>query len=491
MRAISSRNRLAALAATAVLAAACSSTGPPSGKEPARSTSALSVRGTLGFETAPISREARKRLKLPPGAKGALVVEVLPGGPGAAAGIRPDDLVQEVGSAPVGNECEFVNAGYDIRSLAPVRVVIRRAVSSVEVSVAPVEQGPFFESLCQRGIASGCFRQAWSLGTAASRRERALALYDSACRSGSAAACADLGVRLLEWTDRSKDAKAALDRSCALGNAAGCAHAAFLPATGKIVSRDDRRATALYVRGCDLGDAKACYNVGLMADEGRGGPRNLKLAAARYEEACEGGSSTACTNLGFFYENGRGVPRNAERSFALYRRGCDGSHCQSSNLNGCVNLGRAYRDGIGVTKDAARAAEIFRDACERRSDPTDVGFDGNGARACSLLGALSLDTDNARALELSVRGCERGDSFGCFNASAIYSSGGAGVSPDPARATSFLDRACQAGDGEGCFDLAIAYEKGTGISPDREKATASFQKACSLGFEKACGRKGH
>jgi TPR repeat protein len=481
------RSRLTILLSGALVAAGCASSGTSS--RPSAAPPAAAVRGTLGIETGPISRQIRKRLTLAPDTKGAIVVEVLPGGPGAVAGIRVDDVVEQVGAFPIANDCDFVDAGYNLPSLSPVGVSVRRAKTTVELKLAPVEQGPFFEELCGRAIASGCYRQAWSLGTAERQRERALALYQTACKADSASGCADLGIRLLQWTDRRDETIAAVDKSCTLGSGAGCAHEAFLYATGKLVGRDDRRATALYVRGCDLGDAKACYNVGVMADEGRGAPRNLKTAAARYEEACEGGSSAACTNLGFLYENGHGVARDRELAVAFYQRGCDGSHCQPSNRTGCVNLGRTYRDGIGVAKDPARAMAIFQDACDRPLDPEDIGADRNRSRACSLLGAMYLGTDDAKGRELSELGCERGDGFGCFNAAAIYTSG-SGVAADPVKATSFLEKACRAGDGEGCFDLAIAYEKGSGTSADPAKATESFQKACELGFQKACARKG-
>src|SRR5262249_19698646 len=183
----------------------------------------------------------------------------------------------------------------------------------------------------------------------------------------------------------------------------------------------------------------------------------------------------------------------AARAFSLYRRGCDGTRCQHSNLNGCVNVGRAYRDGIGVPKDETRAAAVFQEACDRKPDSEDVDPESNAARACSLLGALylageGLEKNLVEGRKLSELGCERGDSFGCFNAAVIYSAG-SGTERDMARAAIFLDRACVAGDGEGCRDLGLAYEKGTGGSRDPRRAAELFQKACSLGFEQACANK--
>ncbi|MEX1246627.1 MAG: PDZ domain-containing protein [Thermoanaerobaculia bacterium] len=446
--------------------------------------------GTLGLEVVPVSRQLRRTLALPQDFRGAVVGEVLPGGPAAAAGIRPSDVVEAIGEARIGNDCDFAAAAYNL-SCEPVRVVVRRDGAAVESTLVPVDQKPFLDESCRDGVSSACFRQAWLLWR--TDRDGALELYDAACRAGSAEACAYEGLRLMDSPDRGHDAAAALERSCELGSGAGCAHLAFLHATGKLVKKDDRRATALYVQGCDLGDARGCYNVGLMADEGRGTARDISRAAAKYDEACELGSSTACTNLGFLYENGRGIEQDKGRAVELYQRGCDGTRCQPSNLGGCVNVGRAYRDRIGVEKDAARAASIFQEACGRTPDPDDIHSDTNGSRACSLLGGLYLagdgvELDLTMGRELSELGCDRGDSFGCFNAAVVYTNG-SGVEADAAKAASFLERACEGGDGEGCYDLGVAYARGNGVTRDRGRATELLRKACGLGFERACAKK--
>lgn len=480
-----------------LLAAGCASSTPIEPPPSVATARARCEAGTLGIEARPITRQLRKRLKLPESVRGAAVAQVFPDGPAAAAGIRPDDIVEEIGAARIGNDCDFVDAAYN-RSCDPVRVVLWRAGAAVEVSLIPFEQEAFFQDLCRNGIAAGCFRQARTLWrrNRDDDRDRALGVYQNACVGGSAEACAEEGMHLLkDKADRSQEAVVALQRSCDLGSGAGCTHLAFLYATGSnsLVRKDDRRATPLYAKGCDLGDALGCYNAGLMSDEGRGVPRDISRAAARYEEGCEMGSAAACTNLGFLYEHGRGVKKDPARAVALYQRGCDGTSCQRSNLNGCVNIGRAYRDGIGVEKNAARAASVFQEACNRNPDPEDVNPEANRSRACSLLGALYLAGDGvaadlAKGRELSELGCERGDSFGCFNAAVVYTQG-SGVPKDAAKAAVFLDKACQGGDGEGCHDLGAAYEKGTGVPRDRRRATDLYRKACDLGFQPACARK--
>lgn len=449
---------------------------------------------TLGLEGAAISRQVRKKLALPDDVKGAVVVDVLPGGPAEAAGIRPNDIVEEIGGKRITNDCELIDAAHS-RSCEPVRVLLRRGGESVEAKLVPVDQKAFFEKSCRGGSASGCFRQAWLLWShnREAEREQALQLYTMACGTGSAEACAYRGLHLTDVANRGTDAIAALSRACELESGAGCAHLAFLYATGKLVKKDDRRATSLYVKSCDLGDTRGCYNVGLMADQGRGGARDLSAAVAKYGEACETGNSMACTNLGFLYEHGQGVKKDSTRAFALYQRGCAGTSCQPSNLGGCLNVGRAYRDGIGVEKNSAQAATIFEEACKRDPNAADVNAEENRARGCSLLGALYLAADGVakdltKGRELSELGCERGDSFGCYNAAVLYT-GGIGVAADASKAAAFLDRACQGGDGEGCHDLGLAYEKGTGVARNRRRSTELLRKACELGFEKACPKK--
>jgi len=479
----------AAALCAAALTAGCASSSAPAPAAKSSPPPRPPCVGTLGIEAGPITRAARKKLGLSDNARGALVTEVLPNGPAAAAGILAGDVVVKIGATDIVTDCEFDAAAFNRSSCEPVSVSVRRAGAGVEATLTPVDQSPFLEKACQSGNADACFREGWLLW---SRRgegpkvERALEIFTAACKAGSAQACAYEAQQLMDTPDRAAASLAAADRSCELGNGGGCATLAFLYATGKFVKKDDRRAATLYTKACDLGDPQGCYNVGVMADDARPGPRDLARAAAKYEEACSLGSATGCTNLGSLYERGQGVKMDKLKAVALYQHGCDGSSCQRSNLTGCVNVGRAYRDGIGVEKDEARAAGIFHEACDRRLDPDDVHAAENGARACSLLGALyvaggGIPKDIAKGQELSELGCERGDSFGCFNAYV--------GATDPAEAARFLDLACKGGDAEGCFELGVAYEKGTGVAVDRKQSTALYRKACQMGFAKACAKK--
>jgi S1-C subfamily serine protease len=51
-----------------------------------------------------------RKLGLPPGIQGAVVIEVLPGGLAAEAGLRPGDVIQEVNRRQVRSAGEFARA---------------------------------------------------------------------------------------------------------------------------------------------------------------------------------------------------------------------------------------------------------------------------------------------------------------------------------------------------------------------------------------------
>ena len=109
-----------------LLAVGCASSSPVEPPPPGATARARCEAGTLGIEPRPITRQLRKKLKLPEDLRGAAVAQVFPDGPAAAAGIRPDDIVEEIGAARIGNDCDFVDAAYN-RSCDPVRVVLWRA----------------------------------------------------------------------------------------------------------------------------------------------------------------------------------------------------------------------------------------------------------------------------------------------------------------------------------------------------------------------------
>jgi serine protease Do len=60
-----------------------------------------------GLSVTDVTPDVAKKLGLPPSLKGALVTEVIPGGPAAEAGLRPGDVIQEVNRKPIRSAEDF------------------------------------------------------------------------------------------------------------------------------------------------------------------------------------------------------------------------------------------------------------------------------------------------------------------------------------------------------------------------------------------------
>ena len=415
--------------------------------------------GALGFDVDTLTRSVRTRAGVAADVAGVLVTAIVPDGPGDRAGLRVGDVLIDLGGRVLTSDCAFLGAAYG-RDCEPVTATVLRAGARQTLTLTPVDALALSRRRCAAGDPAGCFRAGWILWPRSDNtvhRAEALALLERACREGSGPACGYLGHLLLEDDERRTESPAILERACALEDAAGCAHLAYLHATGTLRARDDARATALYEQSCALGDAEGCYNVGLNYAQGRGVTSDLGRAVAAYQEGCEGGSAKACTNLGYFHQHGRGVPLDLPVAFARYQQGCEGSACSSPNLLGCVNVGRAYRDGIGIVRDAVKAVAMFTRVCEG-----DIERDEEGAtqmaRACALLGGMHLGgtapaADLVRGRVLSVRACDRGDGFGCFNAATAWVNG-LGGPVDRALAATYFDHGCKAGDEDSCTEAA-------------------------------------
>lgn len=483
-----------------LVSTSCATTARPPEASVRHEASARCASAAFGIETTNASRLLRRRHHLPKDARGALVIEVLPESPAARAGLAVGDVVERVGETTVHGYCEFLDAMAGLACGRSVPVAILRGEARLTKEVRAVDAFRFFEAACQKGQATACYRLGWltasGVGTPKDP-ERAEALYQEACDKGSGAACTGLGHLLEGKRGLEKKHRALLERACELHDATGCVGLAYLHVTGSGgASHDEREATRLYTAGCDGGDPIGCFNTGLNYELGRGVKVDLRDAIAAYEEGCDGGSTKACTNLGLCYDNGLGVVRSFEKAAELYGRGCRASACEGSNPLGCVNLGRLYRDGRGVTADAKRAAELFSEVCERTPVEGDADSAPNIARACSLLGAAyasgsGVGEDPARALALSRKGCDAGDTFGCFNV-GVFLATGVGAPKDSHAAAMAFRRACDGDDAESCYELGLLTAKGQGVERNDAAAAKLFEKACKGGFEKACakGKKG-
>ena len=99
------------------------------------------TRGWIGVEPQDISPELAATFKLPATngqtLQGVVITGVLQNGPAAQAGIRPGDVITQVGSDKVGNVSELLSRVANLQPGQPTKMQIWRSQGSSEVTVTP------------------------------------------------------------------------------------------------------------------------------------------------------------------------------------------------------------------------------------------------------------------------------------------------------------------------------------------------------------------
>jgi serine protease Do len=89
----------------------------------------------LGWELRPLDDAVRARLGVPDSVSGVVVGRIVPGGPAAEKGLRPGDIVTQIGRKPVATIEQAEAALHEATAEAPVLVVVRRGDSQRFVSL--------------------------------------------------------------------------------------------------------------------------------------------------------------------------------------------------------------------------------------------------------------------------------------------------------------------------------------------------------------------
>ncbi|MCH8179795.1 MAG: trypsin-like peptidase domain-containing protein [Proteobacteria bacterium] len=92
------------------------------------------TRGWIGVEPRDLSPEIAETFNLKI-REGVLITGVLRNGPAARGGLRPGDVVTEVGSARVGNTAQLLNAVAALKPGEPARIRVQRGEEQVSVTV--------------------------------------------------------------------------------------------------------------------------------------------------------------------------------------------------------------------------------------------------------------------------------------------------------------------------------------------------------------------
>ena len=189
-------------------------------------------------------------------------------------------------------------------------------------------------------------------------------------------------------------------------------------------------------------------------------------AVAAKSPAQEAPKEIACP-AGLVASEGKCAPKETVKA-----HDCDltdtAAECETQCTNGsgesCGVAALDYLIGLnGAADDDAKAMELSKKGCTLEDN-----------FSCDSVADSLVKSDKPKAIELYTKSCKGGYDQSCLSLGKLYSADGDG--PSAAR---YLDRACDAGESEGCLEAAQLYTKGaTGLRPDVAKATGYFTTVC-------------
>jgi S1-C subfamily serine protease len=103
------------------------------------------VRGWIGVEPQDLSPELIDSFQLPPlksdqSKQGVVITGVLQNGPAAKAGVRPGDVILQVGKQPVGSVSDLLNQVASLKPGEPAEVLIWRQQAQMSLRLTPAER---------------------------------------------------------------------------------------------------------------------------------------------------------------------------------------------------------------------------------------------------------------------------------------------------------------------------------------------------------------
>ncbi|XP_072023955.1 cytochrome c oxidase assembly factor 7-like [Amphiura filiformis] len=158
---------------------------------------------------------------------------------------------------------------------------------------------------------------------------------------------------------------------------------------------------------------EGCYRLG---DFFAAMKADFKQAAEAYRKSCDDHDyGKGCQKIGALHMYGKGVEKDQEKALNYFTKGCDGDAAES-----CLGAAVIHQQGVGPDKikSIPKAASFLEKGCTR-----------DNANCCFRLSTLYLQgtkgipKDLSKAGKLSVKSCELGNMYGCFNASRMYKLG--------------------------------------------------------------------
>ena len=389
-------------------------------------------RGALGIKISPVNAELAKSIELP-AASGALVAEVLPDSAGAAAGVKPGDIVLAV-------------EGREGKDIADITRIISSHAPAAEVNVdlwrvgeGPTDLAHRLQQLSDGGDpgASLTLARLLQIGVGGSKDEAEI-------------------VRLFR-----KAAEGGLE--------GGMTNLAWMLANGRGTAKDEAEAVRLWRQAADKGGAEAMFRLGVMLQNGRGVAKDETQAARWYRQAVDKGIPEAMSNLAWMLSAGQGVAKDEAEAVRLWRQAAE-----KGSADGMYNLGVMLQKGRGIAKDEAEAARWYRQAVDKGLPEAMHNL------AWMLNAGRGVAKDEAEAARLWRQAAEKGSADGMHNLAWTLENG-RGVAKDEAEAVRWYRQAIEKGSVASMYNLAVLLNSGRGVAKSSSEAAqwlyASLEKS--------------
>ncbi|KAB2941414.1 MAG: PDZ domain-containing protein [Hyphomicrobium sp.] len=379
-------------------------------------------RGVLGLRGQTL--DAFWQIAIGPEAKGAIVVEVLPGGAAEQVRLRRGDIVTRV-------------EGQDVAAMADVARLIGQAGPGKQVAIQIWRPDGDYKTLVARLAARAdkndapaalALAEIYRLGLLGREDvSEALKWQHKAAETGSTVAMFVLGTTLAasQGPEKEKELSEAVQwfrKASEAGDPRAMHALGVMYDNGFGTSKDAVEAVRWFRKGSDAGNAAAMAAFAQMQLNGRGTIKDETAGVALMRKAADAGNPTAMAQLGAAYAEGKGLPKDETEAVRWYRRATDAGYTAAF-----YHLGLAYHYGRGVPKDQTEALRSFRWAAD------------NGL----TVGMVALGDIYANAI---------------------------GTAKDDAEATRWYRKAADAGDTGAMYTMAIRSEFGLGVARDTEGA---------------------
>ncbi len=313
----------------------------------------------LGTRTQYVDQTTAEILGRPsPG--GAMITELVAGGPASRADLQPGDVVTSVDGRKVQSAHELARIVRSYREGDEVAIEIWRIGSGSKDMTGHLRR----QADTEKAEAKYMFARLSNLGHVVPKDQPLAArMMRELSEAGYSGAMRDLGFMLYYGNGTAKNVTESATwfrKSAEAGDVTAMETVAALYESGTGIKEDKGEALRWSRQAADKGNASAMARVGRFYHNGISVKKDTAEAARWYRKAVDGGDASAMNNLAVLLYDGDGVAKDRAEAVRLYKRAAD-----LGNTTAMGNMAVRYDQGDGVTQDRAEAVRLAYTALER------------------------------------------------------------------------------------------------------------------------------